>query len=154
MTFAGYILGFPADTPESILRDIKIIQRELPVDLVQFSCMTPLPGSEDHQKLYNAGVAMDPDLNKYDLEHVTTAHPIMSKAQWEQVYQEAWAAYYSPEHIKTVMRRAAATGSSPGKVLFLMIWAYLLRQAGKRSALPGRLLPAQVSQGPPPESAH
>ncbi len=125
MTFAGYILGFPTDTPESILRDIKIIQRELPVDLVQFSCMTPLPGSEDHQRLYNAGVKMDPDLNKYDVEHVTTDHPIMSKAQWEQVYQDAWAAYYSPEHIKTVMRRASATGSSPGKVLFLMIWAYL-----------------------------
>ncbi len=125
MTFAGYILGFPTDTPESILRDIKIIQRELPVDLVQFSCMTPLPGSEDHQKLYNAGVEMDPDLNKYDVEHVTTAHPVMSKAEWEKVYQDAWAAYYSPEHIKTVMRRASATGSSPGKVLFLMIWAYL-----------------------------
>ncbi len=125
MTFAGYILGFPTDTPESILRDIKIIQRELPVDLVQFSCMTPLPGSEDHQRLYNAGARMDPDLNKYDVEHVTTDHPIMSKAQWEQVYQDAWAAYYSPEHIRTVMRRAAATGSSPGKVLFLMIWAYL-----------------------------
>lgn len=125
MTFAGYILGFPTDTPESILRDIKIIQRELPVDLLQFSCMTPLPGSEDHQKLYKAGVEMDPDLNKYDVEHVTTAHPVMSKAQWEQVYQDAWSAYYSPEHIRTVMRRIAATGGSPGKALFLMIWAGL-----------------------------
>ncbi|MGO7733640.1 hypothetical protein ACC704_37195, partial [Rhizobium johnstonii] len=32
MTLAGYILGFPADTPESILRDITIIQEELPLD--------------------------------------------------------------------------------------------------------------------------
>jgi hypothetical protein len=125
MTFAGYILGFPADTPASILRDIRIIQRELPVDLLQFSCMTPLPGSEDHQKLYQAGVEMDPDLNKYDVEHVTTAHPLMSKAEWEKVYTDAWSAYYTPDHIRTVMRRVAATGGSPGKVLFLMIWAYL-----------------------------
>src|SRR5512147_2143547 len=29
LTFAGYILGFPGDTPESIARDIGIIQREL-----------------------------------------------------------------------------------------------------------------------------
>src|SRR4029077_11898800 len=29
ITFAGYILGFPADTKESILRDIEIIKREL-----------------------------------------------------------------------------------------------------------------------------
>ena len=33
ITYAGYILGFPTDTPESIVRDIKIIQRELPLDI-------------------------------------------------------------------------------------------------------------------------
>jgi len=27
MTLAGYILGFPGDTPESIRRDIEIVQR-------------------------------------------------------------------------------------------------------------------------------
>ncbi len=121
---AGYIVGFPSDTPESILRDVKIIQRELPIDLVQFSCMTPLPGSEDHQKLYKAGMYMDPDLNKYDVEHVTASHPIMSEAQWQQAYNDAWAAYYSPEHFETVMRREAATGGRPGKLLTLLIWSY------------------------------
>ena len=74
ITLAGYILGFPADTPESIQRDIAIIQRELPLDILEFFCLTPLPGSEDHQKLWKKGVAMDADLNKYDLEHVCTAH--------------------------------------------------------------------------------
>jgi radical SAM superfamily enzyme YgiQ (UPF0313 family) len=49
MTIAGYILGFPADTPETIRRDIAIIKEELPVDLLEFFCLTPLPGSEDHQ---------------------------------------------------------------------------------------------------------
>ena len=44
-TYAGYILGFPTDTPETIVRDIKIIQRELPLDLLEFFCLTPLPGS-------------------------------------------------------------------------------------------------------------
>ena len=29
ITLAGYILGFPADTPETIRRDIEIIKREL-----------------------------------------------------------------------------------------------------------------------------
>lgn len=31
---AGYILGFPTDTPESIARDIEIIKKELPVDIL------------------------------------------------------------------------------------------------------------------------
>ncbi len=122
--FAGYILGFPADTRESILRDIGIIQRELPLDLLEFHVLTPLPGSEDHQRLYRAGVDLDKDLNKYDLEHATTPHPTMSNAELEKVYQDAWWAYYSPAHMKTVMRRAAATGISPGKILFLLVWYY------------------------------
>ena len=81
MTFAGYILGFPADTPETIRRDIAIIKDELPIDLLEFFCLTPLPGSEDHQVLWRGGVAMDSNLNNYDTEHACTAHPRMSKQE-------------------------------------------------------------------------
>ncbi|WP_294536583.1 radical SAM protein [uncultured Rhodoblastus sp.] len=121
-TTAGYITGFPADTQESILRDIEIIKRELPLDMLEFFFLTPLPGSEDHQRLHKAGVWMDPDMNKYDLEHAVTAHPKMSKEEWEGAYRKAWAAYYTPEHMETVMKRAAATGNSPGKAMFLLLW--------------------------------
>ena len=69
ITYAGYILGFPADTKESILRDIEIIKRELPLDILEFFMLTPLPGSEDHKVLCENGVWMDPDLNKYDVSH-------------------------------------------------------------------------------------
>jgi hypothetical protein len=120
ITLAGYILGFPADTPESIRRDIAIMQKELPLDIVEFFCLTPLPGSEDHQTLWKNGVAMDPDLNKYDVEHVCAAHPRMSKQEWEGIYQQAWSLYYSADHMKTLIRRAVATGvplSSLVKVL-------------------------------------
>ncbi len=110
ITLAGYILGFPADTPETIRRDIEIIKNELAVDALEFFCLTPLPGSEDHQTLWKHGVAMDPDLNKYDVEHVCTAHPRMSKGDWEAIYHEAWSLYYTPQHIESLMRRAAATG--------------------------------------------
>jgi radical SAM superfamily enzyme YgiQ (UPF0313 family) len=123
-TYAGYILGFPNDTPQSIMRDIEIIKRELPLDLLEFFCLTPLPGSEDHQKLLKAGVPMDPDMNKYDLEHVCTGHAKMSKQEWERVYRQAWEIYYTREHMETIMRRAFATGISPGKMMFLLIWFY------------------------------
>jgi radical SAM superfamily enzyme YgiQ (UPF0313 family) len=123
-TCAGYILGFPNDTPEALIRDVEIIKRELPIDLLEFFCLTPLPGSEDHQKLFQAGAYLDPDLNKYDLEHVCAKHETMSKAQWEGVYRKAWRTYYSPEHIKTVMRRGAASKISPGKLMFLLLWFY------------------------------
>ncbi len=107
ITYAGYILGFPADTAESIREDIEIIKKELPLDILEFFCLTPLPGSEDHKVLDSKGVWMDPDMNKYDLEHVVTGHAKMSKAEWEGIYAEAWKIYYTPEHIKTILRRAA-----------------------------------------------
>jgi radical SAM superfamily enzyme YgiQ (UPF0313 family) len=116
LTIAGYILGFPADTPESIKRDIAIIKEELPIDLLEFFCLTPLPGSEDHQTLWKNGVAMDPDLNRYDVEHVCTAHSKMSKKEWQDIYHEAWLLYYTPKHMKVLLRRAAATGVPIGNL--------------------------------------
>jgi radical SAM superfamily enzyme YgiQ (UPF0313 family) len=138
--FAGYIVGFPSDTPESILRDIKIIQRELPIDLLEPHCLTPLPGSEDHQKLHKAGAYLDPDLNKYDLEHVTTPHPIMSAEEWQQLYHDAWTTFYSPEHLETVMRRAVATESNPGNMTFLLLWYYSMITLEKIDPLEGGYL--------------
>ncbi len=117
MTYAGYILGFPTDTPETIARDIEIIKKELPVDILEFFYLTPLPGSEDHKNLYMRGVAMDPDLNKYDLEHACTAHPLMSKETWTQVYADAWKRYYTDEHVETIMRRCIASGINRTKLL-------------------------------------
>ena len=121
MTLAGYILGFPADTPESIRRDIGIIQRELPVDVLEFFCLTPLPGSADHQALWRANVAMDDDLNRYDVEHVCTAHANMSRAAWEAVYQEAWRLYYAPAHLRTLLRRAAADGLPMASLIKVLV---------------------------------
>ena len=122
ITYAGYILGFPTDTPERIMHDIDVVKRELPVDILEFFFLTPLPGSEDHQKLHRAGVAMDPDLNKYDLNHVTTAHPLMSKAEFEKVYADAWSRYYSIDHVEKMMRRAAVSKISTSQVLLLSTW--------------------------------
>jgi Radical SAM superfamily len=122
LTYCGYILGFPNDTPESILHDIRVIQKELPVDLLEFFYLTPLPGSEDHRNLHNRGAWMDPDVNKYDLNHCVSVHPRMTRAEWDGVYRAAWETYYTDEHIEIVLKRAMATGTSPGKALFFIVW--------------------------------
>jgi hypothetical protein len=61
-------------------------------------------------------------VNKYDLNHAVVGHQRMSKAEWEGVYRAAWELYYTDEHIETVLKRAMATGVSPGKALFLIVW--------------------------------
>lgn len=121
LVYAGYITGFPSDTAESILNDLDIIKRELPIDVLEIHYLTPLPGSEDHKKLFQAGTWMDPDLNKYDLHHITCAHPRMSEQEWAYAYRESWKRYYSFEHCERVMRRAAALRAF-GNVLFVLTW--------------------------------
>jgi radical SAM superfamily enzyme YgiQ (UPF0313 family) len=120
--YAGYILGFPNDTPERVRADIEIIKHELPLDVLEFFFLTPLPGSEDHKTLWRKGVAMDPDLNKYDLEHALTAHPKMTKEEWESLYQEAWRIYYTPEHIATILRRARVSGANIFGLGRIILW--------------------------------
>jgi Radical SAM superfamily len=127
ITYAGYILGFPADSKESILRDIEIIKRELPVDILEFFFLTPLPGSEDHKRMLANGVWMDPDLNKYDLNHRVSHHSTMPDREWEEAYRAAWLAYYTPEHLRTILRRTAASKAGrPGTTLTTILWFLLM----------------------------
>lgn len=122
ITYCGYITGFPNDTVESIKRDVEIVKKELPLDILEFFFLTPLPGSEDHQKLVNAGVKIDPDLNKYDLNHVCAPHPKMSKTDWERAYYTAWKTYYTMEHMETVLRRLIAKKGPAGNAIVLITW--------------------------------
>jgi hypothetical protein len=122
MTFAGYILGFPNDTPDSIRHDLEIIKKELPVDALEFFVLTPLPGSEDHKLLFEKDVWMDPDMNKYELEHVVTGHANMTKDEWQDAYRTAWDIFYTDEHLETIMRRAAATGINIRSLMPVLMW--------------------------------
>jgi len=129
-TWAGYILGFPGDTRDSILRDIEIIKKELPLDILELFMLTPLPGSEDHQTLWKQGVWMDPDLNKYDLHHRVVHHPKMADAEYDQTYRDAWKAYYTPEHIETVARRhGAIPGRNPAEPAHFMTMFKIMVEA-------------------------
>ena len=74
--------------------------------------------------MHGKGTWMDPDMNKYDLNHRVVHHPHMSDAEWEDAYWSAWEWFYSPEHMETIMRRAAACGLSVGKVMFMMLWFF------------------------------
>jgi hypothetical protein len=151
ITTAGYILGFPFDTPESIREDIEIIKKELPLDILEFFCLTPLPGSEDHKVLWQKGEWMHTDMNLYDGEHAVAHHAKMSKEAWEEVYRSAWETYFTPEHMETILRRAAATNCSMSRLVsFLFLFCYsvpieqthplqggLLRRKYRRDRRPG-----------------
>jgi len=108
----AYIIGFPNDTPESIKRDVEFLKRELPIDIVYFSLMQPLPGSKDHQVLSEKHVWMDPDMNKYDTTHPVMEHPHMTASELEEAYLDAWRIYYTIPHMDTIFRRMFALKSN------------------------------------------
>ena len=138
---AGYILGFPADTKESILRDIEIIKRELPIDILEFFMLTPLPGSEDHRKKLYAGEWMDSDLNKYDLHHRVATHATMSNEDWEEAYQSAWRNYFTLDHMETVARRHARRANGrPNRALQYMNEFRMLYRNEKVHVLEGGVI--------------
>jgi radical SAM superfamily enzyme YgiQ (UPF0313 family) len=137
LTYAGYILGFPGDTPASIERDIRIIQRELSIDLLEFFILTPLPGSADHKKLHLAGVEMDRDMNNYDLSHVTTRHPVMSDEELLGIYNKAWDIYYSPEHVERVIHRAKAWGYDARNMMLKLLTFHAVPRIEKLHPLEG-----------------
>ena len=153
MTWAGFIIGFPTDTPESVMRDIDIIKKELPLDILEFFCLTPLPGSEDHKVLYLKGVPMDPDMNKYDVEHVCTGHPLMSNEAWNKTYRDAWKRYYTDEHVETVLRRAAANGLEDEQDRRRDDGVLLRRAHRGRPSAPVRHRAAQDQDQPPARNA-
>ncbi len=110
MIFAGYIVGLPNDTPERLAEEIRELQEVYPIDFLTVFLLTPLPGSEDHKRLVAAGTAMDRDLNRYDSTHVTTAHPLMTRQEVQELYWRCWVDYFSLPHLKTVLGRALYHG--------------------------------------------
>jgi len=80
-----------------------------------------LPGSEDHQTLWRRGVALESDLNRYDLEHVCAPHPRMSQEEWQAIYREAWSLYYTPAHMETLLRRAVATQAPVNSLIKMLV---------------------------------
>ena len=101
---AGYILGLPFDTPDSIKEDITELQR-MGFDSTSFYILSPLPGSKDHQVWWNEGRWMDEDFNTYDSHHVAVKPESMSREELQQAYHDAWDQFYSTEHMVNVLKK-------------------------------------------------
>jgi radical SAM superfamily enzyme YgiQ (UPF0313 family) len=95
---AGYIIGFPEDTPESVARNVARLRDEIGVDLASFFLLTPLAGSADHSAARAAGVVLDPDLNRHDTFHAVVTPQGMSRGEAETAYKDAWREFYSFAH--------------------------------------------------------
>ncbi len=120
---AGYILGLPFDTPESVTRDVAELQR-IGFDSASFYILSPLPGSRDHQRWWQERRWMDPDFNTYDSAHVAVAPERMSRDDLMETYRKAWDQFYSVEHMVNVLKEWGHDWSTYWNRLFFFA-AYL-----------------------------
>ncbi|HYS49138.1 MAG TPA: radical SAM protein, partial [Xanthobacteraceae bacterium] len=59
--------------------------------------------------------------------HRVSHHGKMSDAEWEEAYRAAWHAFYTPEHMRTIMRRTAAHPlGRPQTTLSTILWFLLM----------------------------
>jgi hypothetical protein len=100
----AYIIGFPYDTPESVRSDIDQLL-SLGADQASFFMLGPVPGSEDHIRLYHAGQLPNPDWNQYDTFHAVVPHPCMTPQQWQDTFRQAWRQFYQLDHMIIALRR-------------------------------------------------
>ncbi len=116
----GYIIGFPHDTYERVMEDVRTLRDELLVDQASFFMLTPLPGSMDHKRAVEAGVPLDPDYNRFDSFHASMPHPLMTEEEWTRAFHDAWHEFYSFDQIrKSLLRQNPHTYWA---VLKNMIW--------------------------------
>src|SRR5207253_9446419 len=90
----GSMIGFPFDGPECGRQSAEWLL-EVGVDLASFFVVTPLPGTEDHDRAVRDDTIADWDFNQYDSQHMVSEHPRMTRAQVMQAYRDAYLTFYS-----------------------------------------------------------
>ena len=101
----GYIIGFPNDTYERVMDDIRVLREDILVDQASFFMLTPLPGSRDHLKAAQSGLPMVEDYNSFDSFHATYPHERMSAEVWQATFHDAWSEFYSFDQMKKILLR-------------------------------------------------
>jgi len=90
----GYMIGFPFDGPECGRQSAEWLL-DVGVDLASFFVVTPLPGTEDHDRAVRDGTILDWDFNNYDSQHMVSHHPRMTTEEVVRAYREAYLTFYS-----------------------------------------------------------
>lgn len=94
VVLGAFIFGFDSDDKDVFKRTVDFIY-DAKLDLVQFSIMTPLPGTVLYKKLSSENRIINTDWSKYDMENVVFKPAQMSVDELQQGNMWAWREFYS-----------------------------------------------------------
>jgi radical SAM superfamily enzyme YgiQ (UPF0313 family) len=136
----GYMIGFPFDGPESGRQSAEWLL-DVGVDLASFFVVTPLPGTEDHDKAVREGTIADWDFNQYDSQHMVSHHPRMTREQVIQAYRDAYRTFYSTRNtlraLLTYHRVEGLNWESRSAMLRQRLYYFYSYRAGRHPMLGG-----------------
>src|SRR5262249_53863090 len=111
------------------------------VDLASFFIVTPLPGTEDHDKAVRESAIADWDFNNYDSQHMVANHPRMTREQVVRAYRDAYRTFYSAKNtLKSLLSRYRVAGLSPiaaSSMLRQRLYYFYSYRAGRHPMLGG-----------------
>ncbi|WP_241240662.1 radical SAM protein [Thermotoga sp. Ku-13t] len=90
--FASFVLGALSDTKETIMKTIKFAKK-LGAEIVQFSILTPYPGTRLYERLKNK--ILTRDFSLFDGTHLVFEHPKFSPSQLRNLLFKAYYHVYS-----------------------------------------------------------
>jgi radical SAM superfamily enzyme YgiQ (UPF0313 family) len=136
----GYMIGFPFDGPECGRQSAEWLL-DVGVDLASFFVVTPLPGTEDHDRAVREGTIADWDFNQYDSQHMVSNHPRMTTDEVVRAYRDANRTFYSARNLaRTLLTWHRVDGLTPeSRSAMVRQWLYYFYsyRAGRHPMLGG-----------------
>jgi radical SAM superfamily enzyme YgiQ (UPF0313 family) len=136
----GYMIGFPFDGPDCGRQSAEWLL-EVGVDLASFFIVTPLPGTEDHDKAVREGTIADWDFNQYDSQHMVSQHPCMTRERVVREYRDAYLTFYSARHtlrsLATWHRQEGLSWSARSAMVRQHLYYFYSYRAGRHPMLGG-----------------
>ncbi|HBT39296.1 MAG: Radical SAM domain protein [Thermotoga sp. 50_1627] len=90
--FASFVLGALNDTKETIMKTIRFAKK-LKASIVQFSILTPYPGTRLYENLKNK--LLSRDFSLFDGTHLVFEHPRFSPSELNKIFIKAYYYVYS-----------------------------------------------------------
>ncbi|MFH1354069.1 MAG: radical SAM protein [bacterium] len=101
---ASMMVGMQHDTPESVSAEMDRLA-ELGADVMSLYICMPVPGSEDHVRLYCEGGLGEVDLNAMGGYIPTVDHPLMSREELVQLYRKSWLQFHRVRNMVAALKR-------------------------------------------------
>ncbi len=94
----AFIFGFDHDDKSVFRKTIKFIEK-VKLDVIQFTILTPLPGTKLHEKLEKEGRIIDRDWSNYDMSHTVFQPKLMTPQELKEGFDWAYRRIYTPSSI-------------------------------------------------------